>query len=79
MSASDASQRQAGGTSPKDSILVAQFLGKPAWMWLAFFAIVVILLVLDLGVLHRKAKEIEVRESLVLSGIYISLGVSFGA
>jgi tellurite resistance protein TerC len=35
--------------------------------------------VLDLGVLHREQREIGIRESLVLSGVYMSLGVSFGA
>jgi tellurite resistance protein TerC len=48
-------------------------------MWLVFIALVITLLVLDLGVLHRKAKEIEVKESLVLSAGYITLGVLFGA
>ncbi len=59
--------------------LVLDWLGKPAWMWLAFMAIVIVLLVLDLGVLHRENREIEGRESLVLSAVYISLGLAFGA
>lgn len=59
--------------------LVLDFLGKPAWMWLAFIAIVVVLLVLDLGVLHRKQREIGVRESLILSAAYIALSMGFGA
>ena len=45
----------------------SDFLGKPAWIWLLFFGIVVSLLAFDLGVLHNDAKEIEVRESLFLS------------
>ena len=61
-----------------EAILIADFLGKPAWMWLAFIGIVVGLLALDLGVLHRKAKEIEVGESLALSAAYIALGAAFG-
>jgi tellurite resistance protein TerC len=59
--------------------LFAEFLSKPVWMWLAFIAVVVVLLVLDLGVLHRETREIGVRESLVLSACYITLGVAFGA
>jgi tellurite resistance protein TerC len=55
------------------------WLGKPLWMWLAFVAIVVALLALDLGVLHRKQREIGVRESLLLSAVYIALGLGFGA
>ena len=55
------------------------WLTKPVWMWLTFFAIVITLLALDLGVLHRGHREIETRESLMLSAFYISLGVAFGA
>jgi len=58
--------------------LGGQFLGKPIWMWLAFITIITILLVLDLGVLHKKQREIPVGESLVLSAVYIGLGLAFG-
>ena len=54
------------------------WLGKPLWMWFAFLGIVTLLLALDLGVLHRKNKEIGVRESLGLSAMYMSLGLAFG-
>ena len=54
------------------------WLGKPVWMWLAFVGIVIVLLALDLGVLHRKQREIAVSESLILSAGYISLGLAFG-
>ena len=54
------------------------WLGKPVWMWLAFVGIVIVLLALDLGVLHRKQREIAVSESLILSACYISLGLAFG-
>jgi len=59
-------------------ILFVDWLGKPVWMWLAFLAIVAVLLVLDLGVLHRKHREIGVRESLLLSAGYLAMGVGFG-
>lgn len=62
-----------------DPILAGQFLGKPVWMWLAFVSIVTLLLVLDLGVLHKQQREIPVGESLVLSAVYIGLGLGFGA
>ena len=58
--------------------LFSDWLGKPLWMWLAFMGIVVVLLALDLGVLHRKQREIGVRESLALSAGYIALGLGFG-
>ena len=54
------------------------WLGTPVWMWLAFVAIVATLLALDLGVLHKKQREIGVTESLVLSAVYMGLGMSFG-
>lgn len=58
--------------------LFVDWLSKPVWMWLAFIAIVGALLALDLGVLHRKQREIAVGESLILSAVYISLGLAFG-
>jgi tellurite resistance protein TerC len=61
------------------AFLFAEWLTKPVWMWLAFFAIVVALLVFDLGVLHKDNHEIEVKESLILSSGYIGLGLLFGA
>ena len=54
------------------------WLGKPVWMWLGFMAVVAVLLALDLGVLHRKAREIGVGESLRLSAFYLVLGLAFG-
>jgi tellurite resistance protein TerC len=59
--------------------LAVDFLGKPAWVWLAFVGIVVALLAFDLGVLHKDDKEIGVRESLLLSAGYISVALLFGA
>jgi tellurite resistance protein TerC len=59
--------------------LTLLWLGKPLWMWLAFMGIVALLLALDLGVLHRKQREIGVRESLIVSAVYIALALGFGA
>ena len=59
-------------------ILTGIFLGQPLWMWLGFLGLVALLLAFDLGVLHRDGHEIEVRESLMLSGFYITLGLAFG-
>lgn len=54
------------------------FLGQALWLWLAFLGIVVTLLALDLGVLHRDDHVIGVRESLLLSAGYISVALLFG-
>jgi tellurite resistance protein TerC len=59
-------------------LLSALCLGQPLWMWLAFLGIVALLLAFDLGVLHRDNHEIGIRESLLLSGLYIALGLAFG-
>jgi len=47
-------------------------------MWLVFISIVITLLALDLGVLHRETRAIGVRESLFLSTGYIVLALMFG-
>ena len=59
--------------------LTTPFLGQATWLWLVFIAVVAALLALDLGVLHRDAGEIGIRESLWLSGGYISVALLFGA
>lgn len=60
-----------------DSLLYP-VMGKPTWMWLLFVSIVILLLVLDLGVLHRKSKTIGVSESLWMSAFYIFIALLFG-
>lgn len=61
------------------ALLQTPFLGKAAWIWLVFVGVVVTLLALDLGVLHKDEREIEVKESLLLSAGYISVAAAFGA
>ena len=67
-------------------ILTLLWLGKPVWMWAVFLTLVLVLLVLDLGVLHRtpkgaasKGHVISARESLLTTGGYIALAMLFGA
>jgi tellurite resistance protein TerC len=47
------------------------------WFWLGFFALVALLLVLDLGVLHRKAKEPTLRSAALWTVGWVALGLSF--
>ncbi|MEO5620219.1 MAG: TerC family protein [Cypionkella sp.] len=61
-----------------ETLLFTPFLGTQLWLWFSFIAIVLTLLVLDLGLLNKTDHEIGVRESLKLSALYISLGVAFG-
>lgn len=61
------------------AILALDYLGKPIWAWLLFCGLVAVLLAFDLGVLHRKAREIRVGESLLLSAGYTAIALVFGA
>ncbi|MBK6900672.1 MAG: TerC family protein [bacterium] len=46
-------------------------------IWLAFIAFVLLMLALDLGVFHRKAHAVSVREAMGWSAVWISLGLAF--
>lgn len=54
-------------------------LDRPWWVWAAFFAIFIGVLVFDLNVLNRKDHVIRVKESLRLSAAYAVLALLFGA
>ncbi|QDZ11091.1 TerC family protein [Devosia ginsengisoli] len=58
--------------------LMGDFLGTPVYFWVAFIAIVIALLVFDLGILHRDEHEIGARESLTLYGFYVAIALAFG-
>jgi tellurite resistance protein TerC len=47
------------------------------WMWLGFLTLVLVLLALDLGVFHRHAHVVSVREALGWSAVWISLALAF--
>jgi tellurite resistance protein TerC len=47
------------------------------WVWMAFIAFVLLMLALDLGVFHRKAHVVSVKEALVWSAVWLSMGLSF--
>lgn len=59
------------------NLLLTEVMGEPIWMWGTFLALMLGLLVFDLGVIHRRPHEIGLRESLLLSALYISLGLLF--
>ena len=46
-------------------------------MWVAFGAVVVVMLALDLGVFHRKAHVIGTREAAIWSAVWISVALLF--
>ncbi len=47
------------------------------WFWLGFFALVALLLVLDLGVLHRKAAEPSLKSAAWWTVAWVCLGLAF--
>ena len=59
--------------------LYNDFLGTPSYFWLIFVGIVITLLVLDLGVLHKSDRVIGARESFALYGFYMAIAFLFGA
>ncbi len=61
------------------AFLSADWLGTPAWLWLAFLGAVAALLALDLGVLSRGAGEIPASRSLWMSAFYTGIACAFGA
>jgi tellurite resistance protein TerC len=46
-------------------------------IWLGFISFVLLMLALDLGVFHRKAHVVSIREALGWSAVWIALGLSF--
>jgi len=60
------------------AFLMIDWLGTPAWFWLAFAALVFLLTAFDLGFLHKDDREMGVSESLWLSAFYIAIALAFG-
>jgi len=47
------------------------------WAWISFIAFVLLMLALDLGVFNRKAHVISVREALIWSAVWFTMGMAF--
>jgi tellurite resistance protein TerC len=54
-----------------------ELAGIPIWIWGAFLAFVLAMLALDLGVFHRKAHEVKIKEALIWSAVWIGLAMLF--
>lgn len=52
-------------------------LGDYLWLWIGFNLFVLVMLALDLGVFHRQAHSVSVREAAMWSVIWISLALLF--
>jgi tellurite resistance protein TerC len=57
---------------------VAEHAAVPVWVWAAFAAFVVAMLVLDLLVLHRRAHEVALREAAIWTAVWVTIGLGFG-
>jgi tellurite resistance protein TerC len=51
-------------------------IGSPL-LWTVFFALVLAVLAVDLGVFHRREHEIKAREAAIWTGVWIALSLSF--
>ncbi len=63
-----------------DAALQGGSLGSPPsklWAYVAFLGLVVAFLALDLGVFHREAHEVSMREAATWSLVWLSCGVAF--
>jgi tellurite resistance protein TerC len=49
------------------------------WFWVGFTAFLLVMLALDLGVFHRTAHEVRVREALTWSAVWVGLALLFNA
>jgi tellurite resistance protein TerC len=54
-------------------------LGTPIHFWVVFVTVTLASLALDLGVFHRKAHKIEVREALLESAAWVAVSLAFNA
>ncbi|MFZ9914345.1 MAG: TerC family protein [Phycisphaerales bacterium] len=62
-------------------VLLADTASNPAdlkmWAYIAFVGLVVLFLALDLGVFHREAHEVSMKEAATWSVIWLSCGIAF--
>ena len=51
--------------------------GHPLWIWVAFNVLIIILLIIDLRVFHRRAHEVHIREALGWSAVWVGISLAF--
>src|SRR3954464_9263703 len=49
------------------------------WLWVGFNLFILLLLALDLGVFHRKAHEVSLKEAGAWSAVWVALALAFNA
>lgn len=53
------------------------FDAHSVYEWMAFMAIILFMLFLDLGVFHKKVHKVSIKESLIWTGVWICLALMF--
>lgn len=53
------------------------FAHHSVWEWVAFAAIITIMMFLDLGVFHKKSHTVSIKESLIWTAVWIALALCF--
>lgn len=56
---------------------MGEIAGISIWIWLGFLGFVLAMLALDLGVFHKDAHEVKIKEALIWSGVWIALALLF--
>jgi tellurite resistance protein TerC len=56
--------------------MTIETVGTPL-LWTGFLAFVIVMLALDLGVLHRRSREVSTRQALVWSLVWIAISLAF--
>lgn len=62
---------------PTPLLLAASEASQQPWAYAGFFSLILVFLALDLGVFHREAHEVSMREAIRWSIIWVTVGVSF--
>ena len=52
-------------------------LSVPGWAWVALVGCVVVFLLIDITVIHRRAQEVTTKRALLESSVWIGLGLAF--
>ena len=54
-------------------------MNESLWLWVGFNVFILVMLVLDLGVFHRKSHVVSLKESLAWTAVWVVLALAFNA
>jgi tellurite resistance protein TerC len=66
-----------GPAFPRVNGATLETIGSPI-LWAGFLGFVLVMLALDLGVFHRKAHEVSLKEAAIWSGVWVAFAALFG-